>query len=86
MYVYIFYLIFMEGKDMLDNEQKTVAKKNYKSPIGKLTKFFEKSRDKWKSKYLDAKYAIKLLRNQVQYSDISSPLREPLLTRYLIHK
>jgi len=52
---------------MLDNEQKTVAKKNYKSPIGKLTKFFEKSRDKWKSKYLDAKYAIKLLRNQVQY-------------------
>ena len=52
---------------MLDNEQKTVVKKNYKSPIGKLTKFFEKSRDKWKSKYLDAKYAIKLLRNQVQY-------------------
>ncbi|MGB5159153.1 MAG: hypothetical protein WBN77_17145 [Desulfobacterales bacterium] len=52
---------------MLDNEQKSVAKKNYKSPIGKLTKFFEKSRDKWKSKYLDAKYVIKLLRNQVQY-------------------
>jgi len=41
MYVYIFYLIFMEGKDMLDNEQKTVVKKNYKSPIGKLTKFFD---------------------------------------------
>ena len=52
---------------MHDNELKSVAKKNYKSPIGKLTKFFEKSRDKWKSKYLDAKYAIKLLKNQVQY-------------------
>lgn len=52
---------------MHDNELKSVAKKNYKSPIGKLIKFFEKSRNKWKSKYLDAKYAIKLLKNQVQY-------------------
>lgn len=55
---------------MLDNKQKSDSE-NYKSPVGKLIKFFNKSRDKWKSKCLDAKYKIKLLRNQVRYMEKS---------------
>lgn len=39
----------------------------YKSPKRKLVRFFEKSRDKWKEKCQEAKYSVKLLRNQVRY-------------------
>ncbi len=36
----------------------------YSSPLRKLVKFFEQSRDNWKAKYVDAKKTIKLLQNQ----------------------
>jgi len=39
----------------------------YKSPYKKLIAFFEKSRDGWKAKCLEAKYAVKKLKNQVRY-------------------
>jgi predicted nucleic acid-binding Zn-ribbon protein len=38
----------------------------FKSPIGKLVKFFERSRDRWKAKCLDAKHENKLLSNQAR--------------------
>jgi uncharacterized protein YlxW (UPF0749 family) len=41
--------------------------KEYKSPVSKLIAFFEKSRDAWKAKCLEAKYSVKKLRNQVRY-------------------
>ena len=39
----------------------------YKSPVSKLVAFFEKSRDAWKAKYMDAKYTVKKLKTQVRY-------------------
>ena len=30
-----------------------MQEKTYKSPLKKLVKFFEKSRDKWKNKYFE---------------------------------
>ncbi len=51
---------------MLDENRKTDAKR-YKSPMRKLVKFFEHSRDNWKSKYQEAKYKVKLLNNKVRY-------------------
>lgn len=44
-----------------------LKKQDYKSPTSKLVKFFNKSRDKWKSKYIEAKYRAKLLSGQVRY-------------------
>lgn len=41
--------------------------REYKSPVGKLIAFFEKSRDAWKEKYQEAKYNVKKLKNQVHY-------------------
>lgn len=41
--------------------------KEYKSPSRKLTKFFEKSRDKWKAKYQKVKYELKLVQNKIRY-------------------
>ena len=40
--------------------------KEYKSPVKKLARFFEKSRDQWKSKYSEAKTTIVYLRNRVR--------------------
>jgi gas vesicle protein len=40
--------------------------KVYKSPVKKLARFFEKSRDQWKAKYSEAKTTIVYLRNRVQ--------------------
>ena len=51
---------------MLDSNRSTVEKE-YKSPSRKLIKFFEKSRDKWKAKYLDLKYKTKLMQNKIWY-------------------
>lgn len=45
--------------------------KIYKSPLTKLVKFFEQSRDQWKSKCLEAKILIKQLKNKVRYLEIS---------------
>ncbi len=39
--------------------------KQYRSPIKKLAQFFEKSRDKWKTKCLQAKQRIKSLHTKV---------------------
>ncbi len=39
--------------------------KVYKSPIKKLARFFEKSRDQWKATYSEAKTTIVYLRNRV---------------------
>lgn len=47
--------------------EKDVAKTKYKSPSHKLVRFFERSRDQWKEKYVDIKNKIKLLSNQVRY-------------------
>ena len=41
--------------------------KEYKSPSRKLIKFFQKSRDNWKSKYQDLKYKMKLMQNKIRY-------------------
>jgi len=41
--------------------------KKYKTPVSKLIRFFEKSRDKWRTKTKDAKYQIKLLRKKNKY-------------------
>lgn len=42
------------------------VKKEYKSPVKKLAKFFEKSRDQWKAKCKEAKAKIKYLNNKVR--------------------
>jgi chromosome segregation ATPase len=50
------------------HEQKTHKVENkYKSPMSKLVRFFEGSRNGWKEKAKDAKYQIKLLRKKVKY-------------------
>ena len=41
--------------------------KDYKSPRRKLVKFFEKSRDQWKAKCIDAKGTVKKLKNRIRY-------------------
>lgn len=40
--------------------------REYKSPVLKLTRFFERSRDNWKSKHRVAKQQCKKLENQVR--------------------
>lgn len=42
-----------------------MQEKTYKSPLKKLVKFFEKSRDNWKSKYLEKKTELKRAKNQI---------------------
>ena len=39
--------------------------KQHRSPIKKLVKFFEQSRDNWKAKCLEAKRRVKLLHTKV---------------------
>jgi hypothetical protein len=46
------------------NESKT---KQYKSPRRKLVKFFEKSRNRWKTKCIDATARVKKLNNRLRY-------------------
>jgi len=46
---------------MLEPEQK------YKSPLRKLVKFFEQSRNQWKEKYFQKKNQVKQLQNRVRY-------------------
>lgn len=41
--------------------------KPYKSPPRKLVSFFEKSRDQWKAKCLDAKARVKRHRNRLRF-------------------
>ncbi len=51
---------------MLDSNQSSDDKK-YKSPLRKLVKFFEKSRNNWKAKYQELKYKMKLMQNKIWY-------------------
>ncbi len=45
--------------------------KVYKSPVRKLARFFEKSRDQWKAKCREAKKTIKYLKNRVRFLEES---------------
>lgn len=45
--------------------------KIYKSPIRKLVRFFENSRDQWKAKHLKAKANVKRLNNRVRFLENS---------------
>jgi hypothetical protein len=47
------------------------SKRIYKSPRSKLVSFFEKSRNQWKSKCLEAKATIKRLNNRIRYLESS---------------
>ena len=47
------------------------AKKVYKSPRRKLVSFFEKSRNQWKSKCMEAKATVKRLNNRIRYLENS---------------
>lgn len=40
--------------------------REFVSPIGKLSRFFLKSRNRWKAKCRDAKYSLKLAKNQIR--------------------
>ena len=40
--------------------------KTFKSPVMKLVRFFERSRDKWKAKHHKVKQELKLMSNQVR--------------------
>jgi chromosome segregation ATPase len=44
---------------------------DYKSPKHKLVRFFEKSRNQWKAKCLDAKTVIKRLQNRIRFLEKS---------------
>jgi hypothetical protein len=55
-----------EGPLMNEREEKT-----YKSPIRKLVRFFEKSRDQWKAKCLEAKATAKGLKHRIRYLEQS---------------
>ena len=48
-----------------------VGEKQYKSPIPKLARFFEKSRDQWKAKCQKAKRKVQRLSNRVRYLEES---------------
>ncbi|MEN8180382.1 MAG: hypothetical protein ABFS39_17420 [Pseudomonadota bacterium] len=50
------------------NERK---KKTYKSPVTKLVRFFEQSRDQWKAKCLEAKATAKGLSHRIRYLEQS---------------
>jgi len=45
--------------------------KTYKSPLTKLVRFFEQSRDQWKSKCLEAKATAKGLKHRIRYLERS---------------
>jgi len=45
--------------------------KSYKSPQRKLVRFFEKSRDQWKAKCLEAKARVKRLSNRIRFLEKS---------------
>jgi len=51
---------------MNEREQKI-----YKSPRRKLVRFFEKSRDQWKAKCLEAKTTAKGLKHRIRYLEQS---------------
>jgi hypothetical protein len=53
------------------SRQKSKPYKNYKSPLRKLVRFFEQSRDRWKKKYQEAKRLLKRLKNRIRFLEES---------------
>lgn len=49
----------------------TKNNKTYRSPKRKLVRFFEKSRDQWKAKYLEVKKRIKRQQNRIRFLERS---------------
>ena len=49
----------------------TKNNKTYRSPKRKLVRFFEKSRDQWKAKYLEIKKVIKRQQNRIRFLERS---------------
>jgi len=45
--------------------------KMYKSPVKKLVRFFEQSRDRWKAKSQAAKVKVKYLQNRIRFLERS---------------
>ena len=55
-------------RDLMNSKELHPAPpKKYRTPVSKLIRFFERSRDKWKTKTKEAKYQIKLLRKKIKY-------------------
>lgn len=52
----------------IEKDHKTKPR-HFKTPGMKLVRFFEKSRDQWKTKAKVAKYQIKLLRKKIKYME-----------------
>jgi hypothetical protein len=53
------------------SRQKSKPYKSYKSPLRKLVRFFEQSRDRWKKKYQEAKRLLKRLKNRIRFLEES---------------
>ena len=49
----------------------TSGNKTYTSPVRKLVRFFEKSRDQWKAKHHALKAVLKRLENRVRFLETS---------------
>jgi len=57
---------------VMDNPSTKMSKqKSYKSPVRKLLKFFEKSRDNWKEKYQITKKENKQLKDKLRVLEAS---------------
>lgn len=51
--------------------ESTPKAKTHKSPLKKLVRFFEKSRDQWKTKHHESKATVKRLKNRVRFLEKS---------------
>lgn len=56
---------------MPQTDSASSPKKTYRSPQRILVRFFEKSRDQWKTKCLDAKAALRRFKNRAKWLEIS---------------
>jgi histidinol-phosphate/aromatic aminotransferase/cobyric acid decarboxylase-like protein len=57
----------LEGGVVMDEREQ----KPYKSSLRKLVRFFERSRDQWKAKCLEAKATAKGLKHRIRYLEQS---------------
>lgn len=56
----------MDLGEQVELELDEQPKADWKSPLRKLVRFFQRSRDRWKDKYVAKKHQCKLLSNQVR--------------------
>ena len=56
---------------MPQTDSPSSSKKTYRSPQRILVRFFEKSRDQWKTKCLDAKAALRRFKNRAKWLETS---------------